>query len=64
MQRYYKKRYEEEPEFAGGNSFQFPIFHYKIFIEFIIFQYPPPDILMALKPIHDTCVAQTGVSEG
>ncbi|XP_055602366.1 general odorant-binding protein 83a-like [Uranotaenia lowii] len=25
--------------------------------------YPPPELLAALKPIHDTCVTKTGVTE-
>jgi hypothetical protein len=25
--------------------------------------YPPPEILAALKPAHDTCVQKTGVTE-
>lgn len=26
--------------------------------------YPPPELLAALKPIHDVCVAKTGVTDG
>lgn len=26
--------------------------------------YPPPELLAALRPIHDVCVAKTGVTDG
>jgi hypothetical protein len=26
-------------------------------------QWPPPEIIKALKPVHDKCVAKTGVSD-
>lgn len=27
-------------------------------------EYPPPELLEALRPLHDTCVAKTGVTDG
>ncbi|ALC46416.1 Os-E, partial [Drosophila busckii] len=27
-------------------------------------QYPPPELLKELAPVHDTCVGKTGVTEG
>ena len=27
-------------------------------------EYPPPELLAALRPIHDVCSAKTGVSDG
>lgn len=26
--------------------------------------YPPPELLAALRPMHDVCVAKTGVTDG
>lgn len=27
-------------------------------------EYPPPELLEALKPLHDICLGKTGVTEG
>lgn len=29
-----------------------------------LFQYPPPELLEALEPIHHICVEKTGVTDG
>lgn len=31
---------------------------------FFIIQYPPPELLEHLRPLHDTCIAKTGVTDG